>query len=271
MRLNIIFLPLIIGTFLQHDCLAQPKEVFENPYPLKIVIHQCLHSTIISDSKTLYLYDSQHRLKRKEEINNGKVRYFTDYIYNQKGLLEKQVYHKVDNNSDQIESFITYAYDQKGYLTELITTQIINGASSPTKETFEYKDYQLIKRSRYHYQFNKWFILFFDEYEYKGELLSKLSQYQGKDQLHYSTLFTYQDSKLIQTETINENGLVRTEPYEYNQEGYLVRKVRNELQYEEYDWQNGRLVSKKEVDLNTADREFSPCGGNTIEVYSYYE
>lgn len=271
MRLDKILGLLVSATFLLNFCLAQPKEVFENPYPLKTIDHQCLHSTI-TDSRTIYSYDSQHRLLRMEKVSNRQVWAFTDYFYNQKGLVERQVQQKVQDKIAHIEVSITYSYDQKGNLRQMLTNHLINGASSATKETFEYRDHQLIKRSRFQYKFGKWFMDLYSEYAYSGELLTNVSVYDGKDRFSYSTTFTYQNSKLMQTQTMGKNGTTHIEPYEYNENGYLVRKLRNESQYEEYAWQNGKLVSKKQVDLSNVDPGFSPfCARNTIELYSYYQ
>ncbi len=243
----------------------------ENPYPLKAVYSHCINTPKSNEPDTWYSYDEQQRVKRIEQVSKGQVHTYAEYRYNPAGQLQQVTDYSTTSSAPVQGQWVEYCYNAQGQLQAMLYYQ----AKQPLtqKDSLFYEHNQLVGSAKYYYRDGKWQRDSYYEYEYEGDKLVKATDYaQNGHSTEYE--FRYRRARLVAVVGYRSGGSTAIS-YHYDQDGQLVAIQLTDTQYEAYDWQGGRLLSKREVNKSQAhhydpgnvDPGFSVC--NTIETYQY--
>lgn len=143
------------------------------------------------------------------------------------------------------------------------------------KDSLFYAHNRLVGSARYYHRDGKWQRDSYYAYEYDGEKLVKVTHYgQNGHATEYE--FRYRKARLAAVVAYGPGSAAAT-TYHYDQDGQLVAVQLTDTRYDAYDWQRGRLLSRREVNTSPAHHDspgknhpgFYMC--DTVARYQYYE
>lgn len=78
----------------------------ENPYPLKAVYSDCVNTPKSNEPAAWYSYDEQQRVKRIEQLADGRVVGYLEYRYNTAGQLQQVTHYRTTGPAPEQEQWV---------------------------------------------------------------------------------------------------------------------------------------------------------------------
>lgn len=248
---------LIVVACSKDDDLLIPAEL-DNP---SVMIAFCQAS--IDDTLRIveYEYDNDNLIK-ETSIQNGEIQSETIFNYNSENQIISEIY-----LTDWKKTEMTYVYNENDQLINILYKftdydtdgQITNESESEAPR--EYENNQLVKEWEYWGGFNT--------YEYKdGKVVTKID-YTKNGEKHHFTYYKYSGDLLIEEKKETKvGGLMYLKTYTYDSQNRLIQVRDGENIIEENDYNDKRLIEKREYYFGI-DPCFAPCCGNFIYRYEY--